>query len=349
MDMKPLSENQKPNEPSKNADRWGIVLAGGHGDRLRDFACQERADYLPKQYICLTGKKSMLEQTLDCVERLMPAERLLIVIGKEHLQFDEVRCQLASRKKEGVIIQPMNKDTGPGILLPLLYLGKLNPSAIVTIFPSDHFIVEENLFMEHVARACTIVESDDSRIVLLGAAPNEANPEYSYIVPAKNIDDPQFAGLTTVEMFIEKPLTETAKLIISKGGLWNTMVLVVACKTLLESFKHAAPELYRAFQPIQSAIGTPDEARVIEQVYQKLRPFNFSRGVLEMLSYGNRRNLQVLPVRGVMGSDWGTSERITKTPDKLGPCDFGAPAAPSLDTRAMRDIAMGDVPILRKS
>ena len=291
----------------------------------------------------------MLEQTLDRVEKLIPAERLLIVIGKEHLQFDEVRRQIASREKERIIVQPENKDTGPGILLPLFYLDKLDPSAIVTIFPSDHFIVEEDLFMAHVDAACEIVQSEGSRIVLLGIEPNEADPEYGYILPARSIDDPDIAKLTTVEMFIENPLTAAAKLIISKGGLWNTMVLVVACETLLESFKRATPEIYRAFQPIRSAIGTPDEGRAIEQVYQKVRPFNFSRGILEMLPYGDRQNLRVLPVRGVMWSDWGTSERLTKTLDKLGLRDFGAQEAPPLDAAAMRETAIRHVATSRRN
>ncbi len=347
--MKPITENQKPNEPSKNADRWGIVLAGGNGARLRNLVYQTRADYLPKQYVSFSGKGPMLEQTLDRVERLIPAERLLIVIGKEHLQFNEVRRQIASREKEHIIVQPENRDTGPGILLPLFYLDKLDPSAIVTIFPCDHFIAEENLFMEHVERAYRIVESENSRIVLLGIEPNEADPEYGYILPARNTDDPDIAQLTTVEMFIEKPLSAAAKLIIGKGGLWNTMVLVVACKTLLQSFQHAAPELYRNFEPIRSAIGTPAEARVIEQVYQQLRPFNFSTGILEMLPYGNRQNLRVLPVRGVMWSDWGTSERLTKTLDKLGLRDFSAQEAPALDAAAMRDTALRHVATARRN
>ena len=41
--------------------------------------------------------------------------------------------------------------------------------------------------MQHVERAFRIVESDGSRIVLLGTEPNEPDPEYGYILPGKEL------------------------------------------------------------------------------------------------------------------------------------------------------------------
>ena len=312
--------NLKSNGPASatSADRWGIILSGGNGKRLRDFVYRRRADYLPKQYLNLIGKRSMLEHTLHRAEKLIPAQKLLVVIAREHLQFDEVRRQIASRPQGCIIIQPENKDTGPGILLPLTHLYKRYPDAIVSIFPSDHFILEEDLFMRHVERAFRIVESNGSRIVLLGVDPNEPDPEYGFIVPGEAIDDLGIDEGRKVEMFVERPPMEAAKKIIRTGALWNTLVLVVRCKTLLQAIQHATPELHRSFEPIENAIGTVDEQRVIEQVYQKLPSLNFSERVLEILSFKDRQNLRVLPVRGVNWKDWGTRDRVSSTLRQLG-------------------------------
>jgi mannose-1-phosphate guanylyltransferase len=327
--------NLNPNEPANSAGRWGIILSGGNGKRLQDLVYRKRADYLPKQYLNFIGKRSMLEHTLHRAEKLIPAQKLLIVIAKEHLQFDEVRRQIASRPRECIVIQPENKDTGPGILLPLMHLYKRCPDAIVALFPSDHFVLQEDLFMRHVERAFQIVESDDSRIVLLGMEPNEPDPEYGYILYGERIDNPDPDRGRIVEMFVEKPSAEAAKKIIRKGALWNTLVLVVACKTLLQAIERATPALYRSFEPIRDAIGTLDEQRVIDRVYQKLPSVNFSKGVLESLPYANRQNLRVLPVRGVTWKDWGTSDRLSKTLRQLG-ADFVTPEPAVSEGRALR-------------
>ena len=169
-------------DAARSAHRWGIVLAGGNGTRLRDLVYRKRADYLPKQYLNFIGKRSMLEHTLDRAEKLIPAPNILTVIAREHLKFAEVKRQIAARPQECIIVQPENKDTGPGILLPLMHLHKRNPAAVVTIFPSDHFILEERVFMQHVEQAFRIVESDGGRMVLLGMEPNQPDPEYGYIL-----------------------------------------------------------------------------------------------------------------------------------------------------------------------
>ena len=325
----------KPNDPASSADRWGIILSGGNGTRLRDLIYRKRADYLPKQYLNFIGKRSMLEHTLHRAEKLIPAQKLLIVIAKEHLQFDEVHRQIVLRPGECIVIQPENKDTGPGILLPLMHLYKRYPDAIVALFPSDHFIFEEDLFMQHVDRAFRAVESDGSRIVLLGMEPNDPDPEYGYMVPGETIDDREFDEVRKVEMFVEKPSTEAAKKIIRRGALWNTLVLVVRCKILLRAIQRATPELYRSFEPIQHAIGTADEQRVIEEVYHKLPSLNFSRGVLEVLSFEHRQALVVLPVPGVTWSDWGTNNRLLSMLRQLGESDYVKPERVLSDGRAL--------------
>jgi mannose-1-phosphate guanylyltransferase len=252
----------------------------------------------------------MLEHTFDRAEKLIPAERLSVVIAREHVEFTEVSRQIGSRPPETVVVQPKNKDTAPGLLLPLIYLYRRYPDAVVAIFPSDHFIIEEDLFIRHVDLAFRVVEQDGLRIVLLGVEPTAPEPEYGYIVPGEKIKELGLAAARKIEMFVEKPAVEVAKKIVRIGALWNTFVMVFRLTTLMNVFRRATPELYRSFQQILKAIGTPDEQRVLEAVYHELSPINFSTAVLEALPFEYRQDLLVLPVRGVTWSDWGSADRL---------------------------------------
>jgi mannose-1-phosphate guanylyltransferase len=305
-------------DSSKLGTRCGILLSAGNGTRLREFVHQRRGDDLPKQYVNFVGSRSMLEHTYDRAQRSIPARKLFTVVAKGHLKFQEVRRQLASIPPETVVVQPTNKETAPGVLLPLLHIYKRYPEAVVAVFPSDHFVLEKDRFMRHVDDAFRLVDRDASRLVLLGLDPHGPDTEYGYIVPGEKINASESESARRVELFVEKPSLETTKKIIASGALWNTLVMVFACKTLVSVIHRAIPELDRAFQPVLSAIGTSDEDRVIQEVYQGLQPVNLSKDVLEVLPFEHRRGLVVLPVKGVTWSDWGTSERLSRTLRQLG-------------------------------
>jgi mannose-1-phosphate guanylyltransferase len=117
-----------------------------------------------------------------------------------------------------VVAQPENKETGPGLLLPLMHLYKRYPDSTVVIFPSDHFILEEDLFMAYVDLAFRVVERDPSSIALLGMQPDEIEPEYGYILPSEEISDVTRPGVRRVLQFIEKPAPDHARELILNGG-----------------------------------------------------------------------------------------------------------------------------------
>jgi mannose-1-phosphate guanylyltransferase len=289
--------------------RCGIVLAAGEGERLRHFIRQLRGDGLPKQYVNFIGTRSLLEHTFSRAEILVPPERLFTVISRRHLGYPEVREQLSSRPGGTVVVQPENKDTGPGLLLPLMHLYKRHPDSTVAVFPSDHFVIEESLFMAHVDLACRVVERYPAYIVLLGIEPEEPEPEYGYILPGDKVAHLPPLSIHGVSQFIEKPPLHVARELIRQGGLWNTLVMVFKVRTLLKLVRLAAPSLHRSFKRIEEVIGAPLMDRVVEEVYRHMNPVNFSRALLEPLSR-NVSQLLVAPVRGVHWCDWGSERRI---------------------------------------
>jgi mannose-1-phosphate guanylyltransferase len=298
--------------------RCGIILAGGEGKRLWPLIHKLRGDALPKQYVNFIGRRSMLEHTYHRAEKLIPPDRLFTVVNEDHLRYPDVCRQLSVRPPETVVLQPENKETGPGLLLPLMRLAKRDPESLVAVFPSDHFILEEDLFMGYVDLACRVVERDPSRLVLLGVEPYGLEPEYGYILPGAEVKDSAFSGLHPVLWFIEKPGPNVARELVQRGGLWNTLVMAFKARTMLSLMCRAVPTLYSAFQRIGKALGTAREIDEVKEIYRDMKPLNLSRELLAVLPILAPVRLSVLPVRGVFWSDWGSEIRILNDLKKIG-------------------------------
>jgi mannose-1-phosphate guanylyltransferase len=294
----------------RRAACWGLVLAGGDGKRLQSHIRQAKGIDLPKQYVNFVGRRSMLEHTFERAEKLIPARQILTIIGRHHLRFPAVQQQLAPRAKENVIVQPDNKETGPGIFLPLMYLYKRCPHAIVSVFPSDHFILEEDRFIDHVDLAVRAVAHDPSRIVLLATEAQRPEVEYGYIVPRASDGELSLWGTRRAAKFVEKPSPTVARQLVSAGALWNTMIMVFKVRTLLEMIQRLLPTTYLQFARILDAIGTPEEARALELVYQTVKPMNFSKEFLEKIAITDPEKITVLPVLQIFWSDWGSPDRL---------------------------------------
>src|SRR5262245_14422708 len=304
---------------SGSSIRCGIVLAGGEGRRL-PFVHRLQRETLPKQYINFIGARSMLGHTLDRAEKLIPKHLIFTVVGRNHLDHREVQRQLSSRLKGTVSAQPENKDTLPEILLPLMHIYRRYPESSVVIFPSEHFIAEEDedLFMLYVARAFRAVESEPSQLVLLGVEPDRIEPEYGYILADGKDRRLEPLGIHRVNMFIEKPALGVARELILHGALWSTMVLICRTKTLLEAVQVLTPKIYKSFQGILEAIGTVHLKDRVDAAYEDIDSTNFSKSILQRLSPQLPWRLAVLTMREVLWSDWGSAHHVAVSFKKTG-------------------------------
>lgn len=291
---------------------WGIVLAAGEGTRVRTFLAQLCGGRGIKQFCAVIGRRSMLEHTLARVERLIPRERILIVVSTDHRA--EVAAQLAHWPADNVIFQPLNRDTAPGILLPLAHLSQRDPLANVAIFPSDHFIVREERFMGAMGRAVTEVQRFPHEMTLLGMGPDRAEEGYGWIEPAAEEDGRETRA---VRRFWEKPSSVDRHMLLAHGALWNTFVCVAWAPTLWAMARKAILDVYSAFTEIRQALGRSHAPLVIEREYETLRAVNFSSAICEPLA----AELRVLPVPDVGWSDWGSVERICTSLEQMGKLD----------------------------
>jgi mannose-1-phosphate guanylyltransferase len=300
-------------DPKHQTNFWGLILAGGEGKRMEDYVRELRGECLPKQYVNFIGTRSMLQHSFDRAERLIPRERILTIVSAHHLSLLEVRRQLSDRAAGTVIVQPENKDTGLGMLLPLTYLHKRCPDAIVAVFPSDHFILEEDRFIDYVTLAVRAVTRDPSQIVLLAMEAQRPETEYGYVVPAESNATIDLCGCRKTVRFVDKPDPGEARLLVAAGALWNTMIMVYKVETLLTHIQMLYPDIANLFCGLSAVIGTTAEKFKIQEIYSTLHPLNFSKDILEKIATRSPEAVSVLPVLQVTWSDWGSPQRLAET------------------------------------
>jgi mannose-1-phosphate guanylyltransferase len=301
---------------SEKGKLWAVVLAAGEGTRMNQFIRSSYGLCSPKQYIAFTGKRSMLQHTLDRVTPLIPPERTRIVVNPSHIK--EIRSQLSNLPEHTLVFQPYNRETAPGALLPLIHIIKEDPEARIAFFPSDHFIQEEERFMRYVAAADQIVQRHPEQIALLGIEPEGPEVEYGWIAPADPLPGPNETGARKVGRFLEKPNREAAVAFYESGYLWNTFVSVLKGSTLLGLAQKYLTHIWQRFERIRAALGTAHELSTIEREYRTMESATLSRGIFEHCA----DQIVVVEVKGVFWSDWGSSHRVLQTLQKIGKVPF---------------------------
>jgi mannose-1-phosphate guanylyltransferase len=211
-----------------------------------------------------------------------------------------------SLPKQNLIVQPRNRGTAVGILLPLLQILHRDPGASLVVLPSDHYVRNEAVLANSLRTAMREVERRSDRIVLLGLTPEDADPELGYIVPMGE------GGPTAREVgqFIEKPCAASANALIECGGLWNSFIFAAHGQTLLRAFETRCSDVVASLREvITSSADEETKRRHLAAVYERVPCLDFSRDVLET----SLRYLAVAAVPPCGWSDLGTPRRVAET------------------------------------
>ncbi|NGZ02814.1 MAG: hypothetical protein CV090_07170 [Nitrospira sp. WS238] len=292
---------------------WGIILAGGGGERLKGYIREQVGSVIPKQFCTFVGRQSMLECTINRARLLIPSERL-VVSGMAHHDSYMVRT-LGTSPPRTVLLQPENRDTAPGILLPLIHVLRKDPQAVVAILPADHFIAPGRRFMRAIAAAGHFVEDQNvDSPVLLAVQPDRPDLEYGWIKPGNLVEHDGRQTIRQIARFVEKPGYDRAERLLGEGWLWNTRVIVIRAKAMMDLMWRHVPDVAARFALLQRFLGSQREQDLIKAVYQTLPKVNFSTSILA----GRDTRSLVLPVENIHWSDWGTKERIFNDARALG-------------------------------
>ncbi|HET8576581.1 MAG TPA: sugar phosphate nucleotidyltransferase [Methylomirabilota bacterium] len=284
---------------------WAIVLAGGEGVRLRSLVQKFFGDDRPKQFVPLMGEASLFRQTLQRIALLIPLERIVVVTQAHHAGY--ISRDLADLPGSPcVLFQPADRGTGTAVLFAAHWIHQRDPHATIGVFPADHFIRDEAIFMAHTAELIAFVRRHPERLVLLGARATEPDPDYGWIKPGERLGESADGPIYRVHSFWEKPSLGLARACLAGDWLWNTFVFVTPLPTLLYLGRTMLPNIDERLARIGAFAGTEHEAWAIRQAFGLVPTWDFSRSVLQECP----PCLAVSKLPPIAWSDLGTPKRV---------------------------------------
>lgn len=218
---------------SKQTNKHFIaILCGGSGPRLWPLS---RASN-PKQFLNILGNSSLLNQTVKRALNIVDPQNIFIVTNQKYAK--KIKQKLNKKiPPKNIISEPLKKNTLMAILYTSVIIDKIQPNAIITFLPSDHYIKGSLAFTKNIKSAAKLSSRTNS-MVLFGIKPTSNNPSYGYIKTQKTP-----LSHFKVNSFIEKPNQSTIKkLLKSKTVFWNSGIYTIPTNLLFDEVEKYQPQ-----------------------------------------------------------------------------------------------------------
>jgi len=264
-----------------NKNNYAILMAGGVGSRFWPVSTQE----FPKQFHDMLGTgETLIQKTFNRLAKIIPQENIFILTNERYN--DLVLQQLPQVTSRQLVLEPAMRNTAPCILYASLKIQKENKDAVMIVAPSDHWIEDENAFIENVHQAFEFCAENDA-LMTLGIQPTFPNTGFGYI----EFDKDASVAVKEVNQFREKPDYNTAKEFIARGNfLWNAGIFMWSAESVVKAFKNKQPELYDLFAQGFSVYNSELEEDFILENYPKAENISVDYAIME-----KSENVFVLP------------------------------------------------------
>lgn len=269
-----------------NSDFHVAILAGGQGSRFWPVSRQKK----PKQFLSISPNgESLIQATARRIRAVSSNDRLWIITNTLHRGLIEQSVSNAH-----IICEPVGRNTAASIGLAAVHLQKVNPQAVFLVLPADHAVADEKLLVETATKALTTAR-EHKALVTIGVRASSPNTGYGYIKRGAETA----SGVFAVSRFFEKPSYERAVKYVESGEFfWNSGMFAWSAEVILSAIKQYLPAMHSGLMRIQEAIGTKDEAAVLNEVFPRLEAISVDFGILE-----HATNCMV-----VVGSDFGWND-----------------------------------------
>ena len=255
-----------------------MILAGGSGTRFWPLSRNSK----PKQLLDLLDSGTLLSQTINRLEGLIPRENILILTNA--VQEDAVRHLASSLPPENIFAEPARRDTAPAVALGVGMVAARDPEASMIILPSDQLILDTAAF-QSVMRDALATASQDGGLVTVGIKPTWACPSYGYVERGEPavLEGPELAHHPhEVRRFREKPDPAQAEEFLASGNFaWNAGMFIWSIPTVMAELQRHAHELGEFAKELQESA---DLKATVASRFPHLTPISIDYALLEKAS-----------------------------------------------------------------
>jgi mannose-1-phosphate guanylyltransferase/mannose-6-phosphate isomerase len=210
-----------------------VILCGGSGSRLWPLS----RELLPKQFIRLTGTRSLLQNTVLRLAHASNSGRPLLICNEAHRFIAAEQMQEIGEKDVEIMLEPCGRNTAPAIAAAALRATRNGEDPVLLVMPSDHVIDEGDALREAFAAAHQAAL--EGAMVTFGVTPTAPLTGYGYLRT-----EPGEGAWRPVEEFVEKPSAERAAQFLLDGGYyWNSGMFAFRASTFLRELERHAPAI----------------------------------------------------------------------------------------------------------
>ncbi len=252
-----------------------LIMAGGGGTRFWPRSRQR----CPKQFLKLTGDRSLLQQAFDRMEGLATADRTWVITSAS--QQSLVAEQLPALPSGRIVAEPFGRDTAACIGLGAALIAA-HPDAVMVCTPADHVIEPEHELRRAVIAGARLAEEYPSALITIGITAQYPATGYGYIQRGPSLPGRQGVEAFRIAAFREKPDAETAEKYLQSGQYyWNSGIFIWRAATLLEALRQRQPALHAAVTRIANSWSTPQRDEVFAREYEPLKKVSIDYAVME--------------------------------------------------------------------
>lgn len=251
-----------------------VILAGGTGSRLWPLS----RELYPKQFLSLSGELSMLQQTIGRLKNCNESTSV-IICNEEHRFIVAEQMRLGGFSHEGIILEPVGRNTAPAIALSALHAlntAGVDEDPILLVLAADHFIEDADAFNAAIQQALPFAET--GKLVTFGIVPNKPETGYGYIKTNENV-----GSAFSVDEFIEKPDLITAQGYVESGDYyWNSGMFLFRASKYLEELSRYAPDILSICKSaMDSQSSDLDFIRIDKPIFETCQNVSVDYAVME--------------------------------------------------------------------